>query len=248
MTRRKKILAWLLLLSLTVAVTAWAVSAEALLLIDDADLLSYGEEAAVLQQLQAVSGQYGAQIAVVTTDSLGGVPIDTYVDMLYDRSGYGYGDDRSGVLLLIAMDTREYRILTNGFADAAVDGESVGDGIVSYLSDGAYAAAMEAYAEECAYYLDGHMNGFPFEFGTNLLIAIAVGLLIGLVVALILKGQLKSVHRQDRANIYVKPGSMHLTQSGEYFMYRTVSKTEKPQNNSSSGGARSSRSISGGKF
>jgi uncharacterized protein len=65
-----------------------------------------------------------------------------------------------------------------------------------------------------------------------------------------MKGKLRSVRRQNEARQYVKEGSMQLTQSGDYFMYRNVTRTPKPQNNSSSrsGGGGGSRSIGGGKF
>ena len=67
-----------------------------------------------------------------------------------------------------------------------------------------------------------------------------------LVVALILKGQLKSVRKQNQANVYVKPGSMQLTTSNDFFLYRTVDRTKKESSSSSSSG--SSRNVGGGSF
>ena len=115
------------------------------------------------------------------------------------------------------------------------------------LSDGDYAGAFNQFADECAYYLDGHINGFPFNAGKSLAISLIVGVVIGLIVAFVLKGQLKSVHSQSRAQEYVKTGSMHVNLSNDMFLYRTVTRTKK-QSSSSSGSGGTARSKGGGSF
>jgi len=182
-------------------------------------------------------------------DALEDADIDEFVEFLYDYGEYGYGEKKDGVLLLICMDPREFRILSNGFAADAItidNIESITDDITQDLSEGSYADAFDTFVAKCEYYLDGQINGLPFKFGTNLLIAIGVGLLVALIVTGIWKGQLKSVRKQERASVYVKPGSMNLTQSGDFYMYRTVTRSAKPKNNSSSSG--SSRNVGGGSF
>lgn len=253
----KKLMALLVALLLCactfVCVSAAPAAGEDLLLIDNADLLSVSEETSLRTRLAEISAAYGAEVCILTVASSGNTDVDTLVNTRFDNDGYGYGDNHDGVLLLVCMDPREYRILSNGFASEAItmdDIDSIGDNIVSYLSDGDYAEAFEAYAEECDYYLNGHINGFPFAFGTNLLIAVVFGLVVGFIVASVLKGQLTSVRRQDKANVYVKAGSFNLTRSNDFFLYRTVTRTEKPKSNSSSSssGSHSSRNVGGGKF
>ena len=222
---------------------------DAPLLQDMADLLTNGEEAALLQTLQKTSDAYGADICVVTMPQVEG-DVESYASKFYDEAGFGCGDDKAGVLLFVSINPKKVQIIRNGFANKAIGNskaESILDVITSDISDGYYADAFQDFAEECEYYLDGHINGFPFKFGMNLLIALVIGLIVALIVTGIFKGQLKSVRKQDRANIYVKPGSMQLTQSGDYFMYRNVIRTAKPQSNSSSGSG-SSRGSSGRSF
>ena len=224
--------------------------AEKYFLYDEADLLTDGEEAALVKKLANVSGTYNAQIVVCTIASMDGADIDRYLNYLYDTMGFGYGENHDGVLLLVCMDPREYRILSNGFAGVAIDGDDIdtmGDAFVSDLSDGNYAAAFTEFADQCAYYLDGHLNGFPFNFGKNLMISLVIGIAAGLIVAFILKGQLKTVRKQDQANVYVKQSSMNLTHQSDIYLYRTVSRTKKSSSSSSSGGG-SSRSTGGGSF
>lgn len=220
------------------------------LLYDEADLLTDSEEAALMGKLAAVSTGYEAQIVVVTIASMDGGNIDTYVDYVYDSMGFGYGENYDGVLLLVCLDPREYRILSNGFAGVAIDPDDISkisDEIVGDLSDGDYAGAFNQFVDECAYYLDGHINGFPFNAGKSLAISLIVGVVIGLIVAFVLKGQLKSVHSQSRAQEYVKNGSMHVNLSNDMFLYRTVTRTKK-QSSSSSGSGGTARSKGGGSF
>lgn len=219
-------------------------------LYDEADLLTPAEEAELIKKLASVSIRYEAQIIVATIASLDGVSIDTYLNYVYDSMGFGYGKDHDGVLILVCMNPREYRILSNGFAGVAIDPDDIskiGDKIVGNLSAGNYSGAFHQFADECTYYLDGHINGFPFNAGKSLAISLIVGVVIGLIVAFVLKGQLKSVHSQSRAQEYVKNGSMHINLSNDMFLYRNVTRTKK-QNSSSSGSGGTARSTGGGSF
>jgi len=147
------------------------------------------------------------------------------------------------------MDSREYRILSNGFAAQAIGMDqidAISEAIVSDLSDENYADAFIDFADNCAYYLDGYLNGFPFNTGKNLLISLIAGAVAGIITAFVLKNQLKSVRQQKQANVYIKSGSMQLTTSRDLFLYRQVSRTQKQSSNSSGSG--SSRNVGGGKF
>lgn len=249
----KKIVSLLLALMLfvTFAVTAHAAEAEECFVIDDADILTDSEVNTLDKKLAELSSTYQAQIIILTVDFLEGEDIDTYLENTYDTLGFGYGQNHDGVLLLICMEPREWRILSNGFAGEAIDPdaiEKIGEAFTSDLSDGNYAEAFDTFADKCEYYLDGYLNGFPFEFGKALLISLGVGILIALGITKGWKKQLKSVQKQSKANAYVKAGSMKITQSGDYFMYRNLTKTQRQKSSSSSSGGGSSRSTGGGSF
>lgn len=221
-----------------------------LLVWDEAELFNETEVAQLNSKLESISKKYKAEIRVVTLSSMDGGDIDEFLEYLYDESGFGYGENHDGVLLVVCMDPREYRILSNGFAGEAItsgDIDAIGEAFKSDLSDGNYADAFDTFADKCEYYLDGHINGFPFNTGKNLLICVGIGLVVALIVTGIWKGQLKSVRKQSAANAYVKAGTMQITQSGDFFMYRNVTKTQK-QSSSSSGSSGSSRSTGGGSF
>ncbi len=71
-----------------------------------------------------------------------------------------------------------------------------------------------------------------FPTAKHIIIAVLGGLLIGWIVAAVMKGKLKSVEAQTNAASYLKKDSFRVTQSNERFLYRNVTKT-KLQNDSS---------------
>lgn len=84
-------------------------------------------------------------------------------------------------------------------------------------------AAAQSYEQSSV-----ETDALPYE---GWLICVGIGIAVGLVAVLIMKGQLKSVRPQRSAGSYVVDGSFHLTTSREMFLYRTVSKREIQSNN-----------------
>ena len=245
---KRKLLTMLLVVMLCVSLTISAFAASGADIYDEADLLSSAEETQIAEKLSKIGEQFDAQIVIMTVPTSDG-SIDTFVEDVYDGMNMGCGENRDGVLLLVCMDSREYRILSNGYAGEAIGMDqidAISDAIVSDLSDGDYADAFITFADNCAYYLDGYLNGFPFNTGKNLVIALIIGVVAGVIVAFVLKKQLKSVRQQKQANVYTKSDSMQITASRDLFLYREVSKTKKASTNSSGSG--SSRNVGGGKF
>lgn len=241
------ILIFVLCLSLTVSVLAETVSLPAgiHLVFDEAELLTDSEESALTEKLFHIGQEYQTQLVVCTVQTIDGADIDEYVDGLYDDMEFGYGEDMSGVMVLICMEPRQVAVFSNASLSNN-NRDAIRGAITPELSAGNYATALDIYADQCAYYLDGMRNGFPFEFGKNLIISLIIGMIAGLIVALVLKGQLKSVVKQNQANVYVRPGSMQLTVQNEIFLYRIVDRRQKSSNSSS--GSSSSRGSSSGSF
>jgi len=245
---KKRILSILLALLLCSCVIV-SVCAEETLVFDQADLLRISEESELSAKLMKISKTYQTQILVATVDAVGNGDVERYLNRMYDEMGFGYGQTHDGVLLLVCMNPRECRILCNGLAHHAIGGsgiDSILDEVVPYLSDGDYANAFEIFADECETYLDGHINGYPFQAGKKLAISLVIGLVTGLIVVLILRGQLKSARKQNQAHTYMKPGSMRLNVCSDIFLYRNVVRTKKETSSSHGGGP--SRSTGGRSF
>ncbi|MBO5253663.1 MAG: TPM domain-containing protein [Clostridia bacterium] len=251
MTKKIIVLCLALLVCFCLAIPVSAETAGGEFLFDEADILTDAEEAQLAEKLSEASHTYEAQIIIATVPSIDG-NMEHFIEETYDSMGWGYGEKRDGVLLLVCMDPREYRILSNGYAGVAItvdDIGNIGEYIVSDLSDGNYAAAFDTFIDETAYYLSGYLYGFPFEGVKSFGVSLVIGIIAGVVVALVLKGQLKSVKKQDQAHEYVKPGSMQVTVQRDLFLYREVSRVKKESSSGSGrGSSGSSRSVGGGSF
>ena len=91
-------------------------------------------------------------IVVVTTDSLEGYTPQEYADNVFDYCGYGVGDNRDGLLLLVSIEDNDWHISTSGYAitaftDAGI--EYMSEQFLPYLSDGEYYKAFSTYADLC---------------------------------------------------------------------------------------------------
>lgn len=217
-------------------------------LVDQAELLSETEQVKILKKLDEISLEYEADVVIVTVEDLKSYTAEQFADDFFDYGGYGLGEDKSGVLLLISTDDREWYISGSGFCVDAFDSntiEDIGDEITDDLADGNYADAFTTFADECEYYLNGHINGFPFNIGKSIIISLAIGLVIALITTLYMKGQLKSVKPQNTAGNYVKDGSMSVNVARDFFIYRHISRIRKPQNNNNHRSS-SGRTHSGG--
>lgn len=215
-------------------------------LMDTADLLDDTEEEKLMNALDEMSERQKLEIVIVTTDTLDGEDIVSYADDLYDYCNYGYGKDKDGVMFLISMEERDWYISTCGygitaFTDAGI--QYIGSQMKEDLSDGNYAAAFDTFVQKCDEFITQARTGEPFDT-SNLpkepmsLIWIPISLVVGIAIALIIvgimKSKLKTVRFQPKAKDYIKEGSMNITESRDMFLYRTVDKTEKPKENSGS--------------
>ena len=223
------------------------------LLYDEADLLSDDQEAELLQKMTEVSHANNAQIVIATIASMNDGDIDSFADYLYDSMGFGYGENHDGVLLLVCMDPREYRIVSNGYAGVAIGPDQIDtlcDIVEFYLSKGNYATAFTLFTNQCEEFLAYYQAGSPFNAGKSFMISLVIGLISGLITAFVMKGQLKSVRKQDSARVYGKKGSMRLTYSRDFFLYRNVTRTKKQERveSTSSGSGGTARSKGGGSF
>lgn len=230
--------AWLLALSLTVSAFALEPVGNDPLLVDDADLLTADEEAALTQTLVRLSEEAGLSMVIVTESTIGNQSPMEYADDFFDQHDYS----SSGILLLLSMEDRDWWISTAGYGIVVVTDVGVdylGECMVEDLSDGNYAKAFTAYLDGCEMLLEMAKNGTPYDVDTmpkepfnvlgNLLVALGIGLVLAFTVTAVMRGSLKSVRSQPAASDYQRPGSMQVTHARELFLYRTVDRHEKPK-------------------
>lgn len=251
---KKRLFALVLVLVLCVctATVAFAAEEKTPCLLDYAQLLTDEEAAALETRLVAIAEKFNVEVAIVTMPTCEGKDHGAYAKSIYQECGYGLGENKDGILLLIDMDeeNRGWYIYGKALgADAMTNSEidAVGEDMTPDLKDGKYADAFDTFAERCEERIDIAINGEPFDPVWTLIVALVVALLLALIITGVMKGQLKSVRSQRAAANYVRQGSMNVTEAYEMFLYRTVDRREKPKSSSSeSSGSR--ESGGGGSF
>lgn len=226
-------------------------------LIDEADLLSDEEEKRLLQKLDTISERQQVDVVVVAVRSLDGDSPMEFADDFYDYAGYGFGSNYDGILLLVSMEERDWHVTTTGFGITAVTDaglDYMADRFVPELSNGDYEEAFETYADLCDEFIQQARTGRPydvgslprgsFNFGTKLITSLVIGFIAALIVTGVMRSSLKSIRPQPSAANYVRNGSMQMTEMGDFFLYRHVSRRAKPKSNSG-GGSSTHRSSSG---
>lgn len=216
-------------------------------LIDDADLLTQKDGSALIKKLDRISENRQLDVVVITKFSLDGKTSTQYADDFFDYNGYGCGDSRDGILLLIGMENRDWAISTHGkgidiFTD---EGQKyMTDKFVPYLSSGDYYGAFNKFADMCDEFIIQYdktekpydydnMPKKPFDFRSFAIGSCVLGLIAGFVTVTIFKRDLKSVAPQAAAGGYTKPGSLKITNRSDLFLYNVVNRTERPRDDDS---------------
>lgn len=226
-----------ILLVLSTCLTASAItSITSTNLFDYEGLLTYEEQNALIDRLEAVSEAYQCDVVIVTDSDLGGKTPTQYADDFYDYNGFGYNDSRDGILLFVSLAERKWATSTTGKAiDIFTDSDLyyIEDEFKPYLSSGDYNTAFNTFVDLCEDELSTY-GKFQFSF-FYLFVGLIIGVIVAFIAVLIMKGQLKSVRYQTAAHSYMRNNSLNITERRDIFLYSTVSRRAKPKDNGSSG-------------
>ena len=243
-------------------------------IVDDAGLLTAEQLSELSAHARELTAQYQTDFVIVTVNSLGGKTPTAYANDYYDEKNCGFGPNRDGMLMLLAMESRDYYFLTNGAPTeklAQAGGiAALENKVVPHLSDGNYYLAFGMFLDTAAAIIDDPTSipgavynddfiyiSFDDEVSYTLAdrlqrvgIFAVIGLIVGFVTTFLMKRSMKTARLKANATDYVRPGSFQLTRQQDLYLYRTRTRV-RIQSNNSSGGGRSgggSRGGGGGKF
>lgn len=250
MTKRAKLS--LALLFVTVLVLAYPIFAESEYsrFMDMAGLTTSSEQEEICSRLDEISEREGLDVVICTTESIGDYYyVGDYADDMFDYCGFGLGEDRSGVILVIAMESRDCYISTRGYGiDVFTDAgrEYIFDCIIDDLSDGRYYDAFMTFTELSESYINQAKTSKPYDVGemprlpfspSYIAIAFFIGLFIAGIVVSVMHSSMKSVRYSPLASDYLRKNSLNIAYAKDIFLYRNVRRT--PRDTGSSNGGRS---------
>ncbi|MDR0876195.1 MAG: TPM domain-containing protein [Clostridiales Family XIII bacterium] len=248
----------LLLLALFAPITAFAASDGVQRFIDEENLLTAQQAAALDAKLGTISDAHDFDVAIVVVWSLEGWRAHELAAEVYEQLEYGRGADHDGAILLLAMEDRDFGFATTGYgkyAFTSVGQEYLDTLFVPLLSENDYNGAFNAFADAADDFLTQAENGTPYNEGNipkssgqkamPYIISVIAGLIVALVVTLSMKAQLKSVRGNEYAAEYIRSGSMALRAQNDQFLFRNVARTQRVEKEIAKGVASSFVSSSG---
>lgn len=221
---------------------------------DGSSILTEKERRELQTLLDEVSEQLKFDVTVATVGNLDGYTAQEYADNLYEYCEFGYGSNKDGVLLLIAVSDREWSISTCGYGITAFTDEGIayiGERMSDALSEGNYAEACGIFIRLGRQFVVQARDGDPFDKSDLpreplseawIVISLAVGFAAAKLIVGSMKRRLTTVRAQTAAGSYVREGSMNLTGSSDVFLYNQLDRREKPKNNGSGSSTHTSAS------
>ena len=227
---------------------------------DYAELLTEEQEKDLALKAKDILAKHNVDIAIVTANTTNGLSSMEYADDFYDYNPFGYGDDASGLIMLINMEEREVWISTTGkaikiFTDSKID--SLLDTVYNGLSQGNYYKAGNDFLSESGRYIEKWeisqkppepLKPLREEFG---IIGVLFGSLFlgfgagGFIVFILFIFSKKSISGKPHISTY--QDNFQLTGRRDNFLSTNTTQTAIPKpdpNRSSSSGSRSTTHTS----
>ena len=232
---------------------------------DLAGLLSEEEEAELDAMAKQATEQYDCGVYLMTVEDFGeftdAPDIISAAEEIYDRYGFGTGEDNSGIFLLLSLADRDYDLMAHGFGNTAFTDygkEYLSEHFLDELGEDDWFQAFFNYLETSGEMLEKARDGKPVDIGSNplakglsVLILIGVSFLAAAAVKSHFAGQLDSVGENMDASDYETNGGLNLTGKSDLLTRTTRTQRKIEKSSGSSGGTTvnsSGSSHQSGKF
>ena len=236
----------ILVLGMSTAVFAAAEDVEFdTMVVDIPDILTDEEEKEFDNRAWEMTQKYGCAVYIMITDTLEGYEAWEYNEMLHSELSLGYGEEKSAVILLLAMDERQYDILAHGYGNTAFTDYGKDVMAERFLDDFAnddWYGGFNDYLNTCDEFLEMAANGEPFdvssdEGGSNIfgvIIIVLISCLVAFGICLVFKAQMKTAIIATEAHDYQK--ELNLTNHYDRFSHRDIQKVYNPPQEDNDGG------------
>lgn len=270
----------MLLAALCFALPLPAMAAELDAVTDAAGLLTDAERGELNDRAEELAAQYQCAVYIVTLEDMEEMGTSDAYDLataVYTEYDLGYGEEKSGLLLLLSMAERDYALIAYGYGNTAFTdyGKDVllDEEVLPLLGEDAYYEGFSAYLDTAGEYLSMARDGKPFdvenapgynetdgsygvtarprydegEFAVRLGAVILLPLLLAGGICLYWKRQMNTAVSARTADRYIPSDGFRLTGQQDTFLYRTETR-RRIENHSSGGGHAGGTSMRSGGF
>ena len=223
--------------------------------VDMAGILTLSEQQEIAARFTEFSESLKTDAAVVLVPDTGDLTAEAYADDFFDYGGYGYGEDRDGILLLIATGDgggrREAHISTSGKRTINTVTDSRIDDLLDALidggaADGNYAAGINAYIDKLHTIIQSPEQAAAAKLKSSLLFALGTGVFVFLISFLVLLKRYKIAGAKpyyDRA----KQTTVRFASVNDPLISTNTISTVRPKNRSSGSSGSSTHTSSSGR-
>lgn len=219
---------------------------------DMASLLSESAAAQLNKEAEGASEQYGCGIYLVTVPDLSqfsaSSDINAAAKEFYLTYDLGKGTEKSGALLFVSMESREYSLIAYGegnraFTDYGKD--YLADKFLDDFKKDNWQQGFQDYVSTSVEFLEQMAAGTPVDVGYGaksgrvygIVACVILALLVSVLVCAGLRFQLRSVAKKTEAAAYIPAGGVNLRKKTDLYTHTTQTRVhEEPPKSSGSGG------------
>ena len=246
MTKKIISIIFAVVLVFALSITAFANSEERYVF-DEASILTYDEIEELEAKAKEITETYGCEVYAITFPSLDGNEAWELNELLYQELVSEYGASEDVIILMLAMEERQYDILAHGYGNTAFTDYGKDVMAERFLDDFAnddWYWGFYDYMSTCEEFLAMAASGEPFDVGSDegegganflgVIVAIIVSCVIALLVCLILKAQMKTARIATEAHDYQK--KLNLTNQYDVFSHKDIKRVYNPPQEENGGG------------
>ena len=219
--------------------------------VDMAGILTLSEQQEIAARFTEFSESLKTDASVVLVPDTGDLTAEAYADDFFDYGGYGYGEDRDGILLLIVTgygdgSGREAHISTSGKRTINTVTDSRIDDLLDALidggaADGNYAAGINAYIDELHTIIQSPEQAAAAKLKSSILFALGTGVFVFLISFLVLLKRYKIAGAKPYYN-RAKQTTVRFASVNDPLISTNTISTVRPKNKSSESSTHTSSS------
>ena len=252
------------LLLLALVLPAGAAEASLGYVTDAARLLTDSQQRTLEDTARRISEENACGVYIITLDDYRDyAPSDSIYEAakgLYRKYGLGWGQEKSGVLLLLSMADRDYTLIAYGYGNTAFTDygkDTLADTFLDNLGDNDWYGGFTDYLNKSESMLKSARAGRPLDVDSSppvvflgAALSVILGCGVGLIICCVLRAKMKSTGEKTGARDYLRQDSLVFTRREDLFTHATQTRVKIEKRSGSGGTTVDSGGFSGksGKF